>query len=177
MIFRELRLVGAYLIELNKFGDHRGFFARTFCANEFSDLGLEYNFVQSNWSFSEEVHTLRGMHFQKGDAAEVKLVRCTRGRLLDVIIDLREDSPTYLQHHMEELTHDNGKMLYVPRDFAHGFLTLDPLSEIFYQVSNFYNKKQEGGIRWNDPKIGIDWPVDNPIISDKDANTPLLQRQ
>ncbi|MDA8692810.1 dTDP-4-dehydrorhamnose 3,5-epimerase [Saprospiraceae bacterium] len=174
MIFKELKLKGAYLIELNRFGDKRGFFTRTFCAREFSKLGLEENFVQSNWSFSESKDTLRGLHFQTGDAAESKLVRCTRGRLIDVIVDIRKDSTTYLQHHSEELSHENGKMLYVPRGFAHGFITLEDRSEIFYQVSNYYNKEMEAGIRWDDPKLNIQWPVKEPIVSDKDLSHNFL---
>jgi len=174
MKFKKLALQGAYVIELDRFKDERGFFTRTFCSNEFSDLKLDEVYVQSNWSFSEATHTLRGLHFQKGDSAESKLVRCTQGRLIDVIVDFRKESPTYLNHHCEELSHENGKMVYVPKGFAHGFITLEPKSEIFYQVSNYYNKEMEGGLRWNDPKLNIDWPTNNPIISAKDAKFELL---
>jgi len=176
MIFEELKLKGAYRIDLEKRGDSRGFFARVFCAEEFAELGLETNFVQSNWSFSETKNTLRGMHFQTGEFQEVKLVRCVRGALLDVIVDMRESSDTYLQYHMEELTHVNGRMLYIPKGFAHGFLTIEKDSEIFYQVSNYYNKESEGGLHWNDPKVNIKWPFEeDPIVSIKDTNLKFLK--
>lgn len=174
MIFNEIPLKGAFEIELNKLGDERGFFARTFCINEFNDLNLNTNWVQCNMSMSKEKGTLRGMHYQINEAAETKLVRCTKGSILDVIIDVRTDSPTYLQHFKVELNENNHKMLYIPTGFAHGFLTLEDHIEIFYMVSNFYNKDLERGIKWDDPKVGIDWGIENPILSEKDEKYELL---
>lgn len=172
MKFNETILKGAYVIELEPRIDHRGFFSRTFCANEFKKYGLEENMVQSNLSYSKEKHTLRGMHYQVNGHEEVKLVRCTKGRLLDTIVDLRPASPTYCQYFSVELTSDNFKMLYVPKGFAHGFLTLEENTEIFYQVSSFYSQENERGVRWNDPAFKIAWPVKNPILSEKDKIHP-----
>jgi dTDP-4-dehydrorhamnose 3,5-epimerase len=173
MIFTETALRGAYLIKLEPFQDERGLLARTFCAKEFGEHGLKSNMVQSNLSVSYKQHTLRGMHYQIGGAEEAKLVRCTQGRILDVIIDIRPKSATFGRHLMVELDADQElQMLYVPEGFAHGFLTLQDNCQVFYQVSNFYSPKQERGIRWNDPFFGIPWPVTDPIISAKDANYP-----
>jgi dTDP-4-dehydrorhamnose 3,5-epimerase len=169
MKFTETSLKGAFIIELEPFTDNRGLFARTFCAKEFKEHGLEYNMVQSNLSVSNKKNTLRGMHYQVDGAEEAKLVRAIRGRILDVIIDLRKDSKTYGKHIMVELSETNNKMLYVPKNFAHGFLTLEDNCHVFYQVSNYYSSGKERGIRWNDPFFGISWPVKKPIISDKDA--------
>lgn len=174
MIFKETPLKGAFEIEMNKLGDERGFFARTFCVNEFKEHELNTNWVQCNMSMSKVKGTLRGMHYQINEAAETKLVRCTKGSILDVIIDVRPDSPTYLQHFKVELSEANHKMLYIPTGFAHGFLTMEDHIEIFYMVSNFYNKELERGIKWNDPKVGIDWGIEHPILSEKDENYPLL---
>lgn len=172
MIFNETKLKGAFEIELKKIGDDRGFFARAFCEKEFQEHGLNHNFVQCNLSRSADKYTLRGLHYQTDEAAEDKLVRCTKGALLDIIIDVRPDSPTYCQHIAVELTEKNHKMLYVPRGFAHSFITLEEDTEVFYMVTNFYNSEKERGIRWNDPTFDIEWPTDNPVLSPKDANHP-----
>jgi dTDP-4-dehydrorhamnose 3,5-epimerase len=165
-------LQGAYIIEHEPIEDHRGFFARTFCRKEFEEHGLKGCFVQCNTSWNREKGTLRGMHYQLPPHAEVKIVRCTRGRVFDVIIDLRPDSHTYCQWIGVELSDDDYRMLYVPEGFAHGYQTLEPNSEVFYLVSEFYAPAFERGIRWNDPSIGIKWPLPNPILSVKDGSYP-----
>ncbi len=168
MIFEKTELKDAWILELERRGDHRGFFARTFCAEEFKEHGLNTSFVQANMSRSMEKHTLRGMHFQIDGAEESKLIRCTKGAILDVIIDIRKNSPTYGKHISVELTEDNGRQLYVPEGFAHGFITLTSEIEVTYLVSQFYTPGKERGIRWNDPAFNIQWPTDAPILSEKD---------
>lgn len=168
MIFKEAPLRGAYVIELEKREDERGFFARMYCEREFGAQGLVTHFVQMNNSLAVTKGTLRGMHYQLAPKAETKVVRCVRGALLDVIIDLREGSPTFGQHCSAELTADNRRMFYVPKGFAHGFITLEPNTEAMYLVDEFYGPEQERGIRWNDPKFGIQWPFEPTVISDKD---------
>jgi dTDP-4-dehydrorhamnose 3,5-epimerase len=173
MIFRELKLPGAYLIEPEPIGDNRGFFARVICRNEFDEYGLRMDFVQANITFSPEPGTLRGMHYQIRPHKEVKLVRCTQGAIYDVIIDLRPQSPTYLQWSANELSAANRKMLYIPGEFAHGYLTRLPNTEMFYQVAQFYAPAFERGICWNDPIFQIDWPqTENLILSEKDQRWP-----
>jgi len=172
MIFHKTKLEKAYVLELEKRGDERGFFARTFCANEFAEHGLNTNFVQTNMSRSTQKGILRGMHFQIDGAEESKLIRVTKGKILDVIIDIRKDSPTYCEHIAIELSDENHKMLYVPEGFAHGFLTLTEIVEVNYQVSAFYTPGKEKGIRWNDPLFNIDWGIENPLLSEKDAVHP-----
>ncbi|MBC7388543.1 MAG: dTDP-4-dehydrorhamnose 3,5-epimerase [Opitutaceae bacterium] len=172
MIFTETKLKGAFVIDLEKRSDERGFFARTYCADEFAKHGLKTNMPQSNMSLSKQKHTIRGMHFQVDGAEEAKLIRCTKGSILDVIIDIRKDSATYCEHISVELTEENHRMLYVPEGFAHGFITLTENVEVSYQVSQFYSPGKEKGIRWNDPLFGINWPTSNPIISDKDGVHP-----
>ncbi len=174
MKFSEISLSGAFIIELESFVDDRGSFTRTFCANEFKKYNLETNFVQCSASSNKKKHTLRGMHYQGEPYEEVKLVRCTQGRVLDIIVDIRPKSPTYLNHFSIELTATNHKCLYVPKGFAHGFLTLEDDSEIFYHMSEFYRSENYCGMRWNDPKLNISWPTETPIISEKDALLPLL---
>ena len=169
MKFSETKLKGAFIIELDSFKDLRGSFARTFCAKEFLEHGLNSNMVQSNLSISHPKYTLRGMHFQMDGAEESKLMRCQKGAILDTIIDIRKDSPTYCQHIQVELTDKNHTMLYVPEGFAHGFITLEENCEVFYQVSEFYSPGKESGIRWNDPLFGIVWPTNSPVLSEKDA--------
>lgn len=173
MIFRETNLRGAFIIEIEKLEDNRGFYARTWCKNEFDDHGLCNRFVQINNSLTRRRWTIRGMHFQVHPYEETKLFRCINGAIFDVIIDLRKDSPTYMDWIGVELTADNRKMLYVPQGFAHGFQTLTDNTEILYLVSQFYTPKAERGLRWNDPAINIDWPQKSSIIiSDKDNNWP-----
>lgn len=172
MIFTETKLAGAYIIDLQKHEDHRGFFARTWCMQEFEEHGLVPQAVQRNLSLSKQQGTLRGMHYQVAPYQETKLVQCNRGALYDVIVDLRPDSPAYKQWLGVELTADNYRMLYVPRGFAHGFITLEDNTEASYLVSEFYTPGAEGGIRYNDPTFGIEWPVEVRVISDKDKNWP-----
>jgi dTDP-4-dehydrorhamnose 3,5-epimerase len=170
MRFTQTPLAGAYLIEIEPRGDERGFFARAFCQNEFAEHGLESQFVQVNNSLSAQRGTLRGMHYQLEPAAEVKVMRCIAGALWDAIIDLRPGSATFGQWFGAELTADNRRMLYAPRGFAHGFITLTDNAEVFYLVSNFYAPERERGIRWNDPRFGIDWPIAPTVLSDKDRD-------
>ena len=172
MIFTPTKLKDAFEIDLKKIGDDRGFFARTFCVEEFKQHGLNTHFVQCNMSFSADKHTLRGFHYQTGGAEEAKLIRCTRGSILDVIIDIRPDSPTYCEHIGVELSEKNHKMLYVPEGFAHSFITLENDTEVTYMVSAMYAPEQERGIRWNDPAFNIQWPTDNPTTSEKDSKWP-----
>ena len=168
MIFKETPLHGAYLIDLEKRGDDRGFFARAFCEKEFGAHNLATKFVQVNNSLSAERGTLRGMHYQLAPKAETKVVRCIRGALYDVIIDLRQESPTFGQHFGVELSAENRRMLYVPKGFAHGFITLAEQTEAFYFVDEFYAPEQERGVRFNDPKFKIQWPIEPVVVSDKD---------
>ncbi len=173
MIFHKLKLEGAYRIDLEPREDERGFFARAWCQRELAEHGLETRVVQSNLSYNRHKGTLRGMHYQAPPHEEVKLVRCIRGSIFDVILDLRPDSPTYLQWVGVELTAANRQMLYVPRGFAHGFQTLEDDTEVFYHVSEFYHPEAERGVRWNDPQFAIQWPaVEKRIISPKDQNWP-----
>jgi dTDP-4-dehydrorhamnose 3,5-epimerase len=168
-------LPGAYVIELEPIIDHRGFFARGFCQREFEQNGLRDHFVQCNVSWNKERGTLRGMHYQLPPHAEVKVVRCTRGAIYDVIVDLRSDSPTYCKWIGVELTADNYRMLYIPEGFAHGYQTIEPNSEVFYLVSQFYSSASERGVRWNDKAFNISWPLANPILSIKDQSYPDFQ--
>jgi dTDP-4-dehydrorhamnose 3,5-epimerase len=172
MIFHKTPLQDARVIELEKRGDDRGFFARFFCEQEFGKEGLETRFAQANNSLSAKKGTLRGLHYQLAPAAEVKVVRCVRGALWDAIVDLRPDSPTYKKWFGAELTAENRLMMYVPRGFAHAILTLTEDAEAFYLVSNFYAPAEERGLRWNDPAIGIEWPIKPEEISPKDAKWP-----
>jgi dTDP-4-dehydrorhamnose 3,5-epimerase len=172
MIFSEAPIAGAYLIDLEKRGDGRGFFARVFCQNEFQAHGLETNFVQVNNSLSAARGTLRGLHYQLEPAAEVKLVRCISGALWDVILDLRRDSPSFGRWFGAELSAENRRMMYAPRGVAHGFLTLTEDAEAFYLVSAFYAPDRERGVRWDDPRFAIEWPAKPLVISDKDAGRP-----
>ncbi len=174
MNFTETSLKGAFLVELNKLKDDRGFFARGFCRNEFEQHGIEPFVAQVNISMSVQKGTLRGIHYQVAPHEETKLIRCTRGSVYDVIIDLRPDSATYRQWIGVDLTEDNYRMLFLPRGFGHGFLTTSENAEVTYMVSEFYTPGAERGIRWNDPAIGIDWPANVNSITEKDANWPLL---
>ena len=172
MKFEETKLSGAFVIDLQRMEDSRGFFARAFCRNEFAAQGLNPAVAQCNTSFNREAGTLRGMHYQVEPFREAKLVRCTSGAIHDVIIDLRPASPTYREWAGFELSAENRRTLYVPEGFAHGYLTLAADTEVFYQVSEFYNPGHERGIRWNDPAFAINWPIAPRIISPKDANHP-----
>jgi dTDP-4-dehydrorhamnose 3,5-epimerase len=163
-----------FIIEPEKHEDARGFFARTFCAREFRERGLAANFVQCSVSLSHKRGTMRGLHYQRRPACEVKLVRCTAGALWDVIVDLRQGSPTYLQHLGVELTGRNRRALYVPEMFAHGSQSLEEETEIFYQISEYHSPEAAFGVRYNDPKLGIQWPLPVVAVSDRDANWPLL---
>jgi dTDP-4-dehydrorhamnose 3,5-epimerase len=170
VIFHKTILPGAHVIEIEKRGDDRGFFARIFCRNEFAQAGLVSSFVQVNNSLSRDVGTLRGMHYQLAPHSETKIVRCVRGALWDCIIDLRSDSPTFGRWFGETLSADNRKMMYVPKGFAHGLITLEPDTEAVYLVDEFYAPEFERGVRWNDPKFAIRWPLAPTVISEKDSN-------
>ncbi len=175
MRFLETRLEGSFVIELEPHRDERGFFARTFCAREFAERGLEPGVAQCNLSYNHLRGTLRGLHLQVAPAAETKLVRCVRGAVYDVIVDLRPESATYLSHVGVELTADNRRALYVPKGFAHGYQTLVDDTEVFYQSGEFYSPQNERGIRYDDPALSIQWPVAVTEISLKDASWPLLE--
>jgi dTDP-4-dehydrorhamnose 3,5-epimerase len=175
MQFTATKLAGAWIIEPHFHEDSRGLFARTYCAREFSEHGLVDTFVQCNTSWNARKGTVRGFHYQLPPSSEVKLVRCTAGVLLDVIVDLRPDSSTYLQHVAVELTARNRLALYVPAMFAHGFQTLEEGTEVFYQMSEFYAPKLAKGIRYDDPKLGINWPLPVTSISHQDLSWTLLK--
>ena len=177
MNFHETPLVGARLIELEKRGDDRGFFARVFCEKEFARAGLVTRFVQVNNSLSGKRGTLRGMHYQLTPSAEVKIVRCIRGALFDAIVDLRPDSPTFGKWFGAELNDQNRLMMYVPRGFAHAYLTLAENTEALYFSSEFYAPSCERGIRWNDPRFKIQWPMEPTEISEKDSQWPDFDPQ
>ena len=172
MIFKETKLPGAYLIEINKIEDHRGFFGRAWCKREFEAHGLNANVVQINTSGSKKKGTIRGMHYQIAPHGESKFIRCTKGRVFDVIIDLRADSPTFMQWIGHELSADNYNMVYVPEYFAHGFVTLEDNSEVYYPVTEYYTPGAERGIRWNDPAFNIEWPIEVEVYTEKDMSHP-----
>ncbi len=173
MKFIETKLKGAYIIEPERLEDERGFFARTFCQKEFEANGLNTRLVQCSISYNKRRGTLRGMHYQFAPMAEAKLVRCTRGAVYDVIIDMRQKSSTYCKWVAVELTADNRLMLYIPEGFAHGFQTLEDDTEVFYQMSEFYSPEHTRGVRQDDSAFGIEWPLNTKIISEKDQNYPL----
>jgi dTDP-4-dehydrorhamnose 3,5-epimerase len=174
MIFTETRLKGAFIIDLDRKTDERGFFARVFCQQEFRERGLRTVIAQANVASNARKGTLRGMHFQFPPAAESKLVRCTRGAILDIIVDLRPESPTYLEHISVELNDDNMTALYVPERFAHGYQALRDGTDTSYQVGEFYTPNAEGGLRYDDPRLGLKWPLPVSVISPKDqAFRPL----
>lgn len=168
MKFLETKFKGVYLIEIEKNLDERGFFARTFDKKQFLELGLDVNLFQCNISFNKKTGTLRGMHYQDSPYEEIKIVRCTQGKIFDVVIDLRPDSSTYREWISFELSSQNYKMIYIPKGFAHGFQTLEDNTEIFYHMSDCYMPKYSNGITWNDKSINIKWPIENPILSDND---------
>jgi dTDP-4-dehydrorhamnose 3,5-epimerase len=171
MIFTPVQLAGAWVLDLERFEDERGFFARTFCRREFEERGLNPEVAQCNTSFNAHRGTLRGMHYQL-PSGEAKLVRCTRGAIYDVIIDLRPESSTYGSNFGVKLTDENRRMLYIPERFAHGFLTLTDNTEVFYQMSEFYSADNSRGVRWNDPAFGINWPEEVKVVSERDRSYP-----
>jgi len=174
MIFTETKLKGAFLIDLQRHEDSRGFFARTFCQHEFEAHFLKPVIAQANLAYNKVKGTVRGMHFQVPPAGETKLVRCTRGAILDIIVDLRPESPTYLQHVAAELTEDNHRALYVPERFAHGYQVLVDATETSYQVGEFYSPQHERALRYDDPRLDLTWPLTVTVVSDKDKFAPLL---
>jgi dTDP-4-dehydrorhamnose 3,5-epimerase len=176
VIFTETKLKGAFIIDLERREDTRGFFARAFCQNEFKTNGLKPVIAQGNIASNLKAGTLRGMHFQFPPAAESKLVRCTRGGILDIIVDLRPESATYLQHVAVELDEDNQRSLYVPERFAHGYQTLHDRTDTSYQVGEFYTPEAEGGLLYNDPSLALKWPMPVTVISEKDQKFPLFDR-
>lgn len=169
------KLEGVYILIPKVFGDHRGFFMESWSRRTMEEAGLYYDFVQDNHSLSTVKGTLRGIHFQKGDKAQAKLVRCVRGAVLDVAVDLRHGSPTYKQWVGVELSEENKKQLLIPRGFGHGFVTLTDHVEFLYKADNYYAPEADGGIRWNDPDIGVDWGISEPILSEKDTKNPFFK--
>ncbi len=175
MKFINTKLEGVVIVEPDVFGDHRGFFMESWSQRAFEEAGLHYNFVQDNHSSSSVKGTLRGIHFQRGEMSQAKLVRCARGTVLDVAVDLRPESPTYKQWVAVELSEENKRMLMIPRRFGHGFVTLTDDVEFLYKADNFYAPEYDGGIRWNDPELNIDWGVEHPVLSAKDEASPFLK--
>jgi dTDP-4-dehydrorhamnose 3,5-epimerase len=177
MIFTETKLKGAFVIDIERREDSRGFFARSFCQHEFEAHGLKPFIAQGNVAFNNKKGTMRGMHFQFPPSAETKLVRCTRGAILDIIVDLRPESPTFLDHIAAELTEDNHRSIYVPERFAHGYQVLRDNTETSYQVGEFYASGCEGGLLYNDSRLGLKWPLPVTVISDKDQIWKRLEEQ
>ena len=175
MLFKETSLKGAFIVDVELREDERGFFARSWCENEFKEHGLTPHLAQCNISFNKKLGTLRGMHYQVSPFVEAKLVRCTKGAIYDVIVDLRPESPTFKQWFRVELTEENHRSVFIPAGFAHGFQTLQDNSEVFYQMSEFYHPECARGVRWNDPAFGIDWPIDQQIISQRDQEYPNFE--
>jgi dTDP-4-dehydrorhamnose 3,5-epimerase len=176
MKFKETHLKGAFVIEIEPRGDERGFFARAFCKRELAQAGLNAEIVQINNSLSRRQGTLRGIHYQLAPKAEEKIVRCIRGALYDAIVDMRPDSPTFLQHFGVELTAENRKALYVPKGFGHAFLSLKDDTETLYMVTEYYAPDRERGLRYDDPQLAIPWPISPMIVSDKDRAWPDFSR-
>lgn len=177
MIFTETKLPRAFVIEIEKIEDERGFFARIFDKNEFLKMDLETKFVQSSISYNKKRGTIRGMHFQTKPNEENKIIRCLRGKIFDVIIDLRPNSKTFTETFSIELSEDNYRMLYIPKGFAHGFQTLEDNTEVFYDISEEYKPESLGGIRWNDPNFKIKWPIQPTVISERDLMFKLFQEK
>jgi dTDP-4-dehydrorhamnose 3,5-epimerase len=168
-------LDGVYIIEPQVFGDHRGWFMETWSRVKFAQAGIDIDFVQDNQSFSAVKGTLRGLHFQTNPKSQTKLLRCTRGKILDVAVDIRKGSPNYLKWVAVELSEENKKQLFMPKGFAHGFVTLTENVEVQYKVDEFYSLECDRSIRFDDPAIGVNWGVENPILSNKDLSAPLLK--
>jgi dTDP-4-dehydrorhamnose 3,5-epimerase len=175
MEIKKRKLEGVFEIQLKPISDSRGFFMRAYDINELNKFGLSKVWVQENHSRSEEKGIIRGLHFQLPPYSETKLVRCVKGAVLDVFVDIRKDSPTFGQWDSIELSEDNKKMIFIPRGFAHGFCTLTEISEVYYKVDNFYAKEFERGLLWSDQDIKIDWPVSKPVLSAKDNNNMTLK--
>lgn len=175
MTFTKGDIAGSYVIDLQKHGDDRGFFARVFCQDEFADHGLPRDMVQMNLSYSAMKGTVRGLHYQVAPHEEAKYIRCTRGAVYDVTVDVRPSSPTFKQWMGVELTQENYRMVYVPEGCAHGYLTLVDDSEVNYQVSAFYAPEAERGLRYDDPAIAIEWPTDVRVVSEKDRSWPAFE--
>ena len=171
----DTKLPGVCIVEPQVFGDHRGYFMETYSTKAFADIGIMNEFVQDNQSFTAQKGTLRGIHFQNAPMAQAKLVRVTKGAVLDVAVDLRKGSPTYKQWVGVELSAENKRMLFIPRGFGHGFVTLTDDVEFCYKVDNLYSKECDRGIRFDDPEIGVDWGVTNPVLSQKDMTSPMLR--
>lgn len=174
MIFTGTALKGSYIVSLTPFSDDRGWFARTYCKKEFAAIGHDKEWVQMNHSFTKEKGTVRGMHFQHPPLAEIKMIRCIAGAVLDVIVDIRKGSPTFLQHVSFELSAANKQMVYIPEGFAHGFQTLEENTELIYHHSEYYQPGVEGGLRYGDPKLNIQWPLPVINVSQRDNDHPLL---
>jgi dTDP-4-dehydrorhamnose 3,5-epimerase len=172
MTFEETKIAGVFIVIPERHQDERGFFARTWCENEFREHGLSPRLVQCSLSFNLKKGTLRGVHYQAKPHPEAKLVRCTRGSLYDIALDLRSDSPTHLHWVAAELTAENHRALYIPEGCAHGFLTIEDDTEAFYQMSEFYHPEAARGVRWNDPAFGIEWPFEPHVISERDRSYP-----
>ena len=175
MKITKTKLDGVVIIEPDVFCDNRGFFMESWNKKKMAEAGLDYDFVQDNHSKSTVKGTLRGIHFQKGDKAQAKLVRCVKGAVLDVAVDLRQSSPTFKQWVGVELSEKNKKQLLIPRGFGHGFVTLTNDVEFLYKADNYYAPEADAGIRWNDPEICVEWGVENPILSEKDKKNPFLK--
>lgn len=171
----ETKLAGAVIIEPVIHGDNRGFFMESYNSNKLSEQGMHHTFVQDNHSLSVETGVIRGLHYQLNPKAQTKLVRVVAGAIYDVVVDVRRDSPTFGQWVGVHLSAENKRQLLVPQGFAHGFCTTAPNTEVLYKVDEFYSPEHDRGILWNDPALGIDWPTDNPILSDKDQKHPLLK--
>ncbi|MGC8744360.1 MAG: dTDP-4-dehydrorhamnose 3,5-epimerase [Verrucomicrobiia bacterium] len=174
MRFIKAKIPGVYLIELEKREDERGFLARTFCENEFKSIGLNIHWAQCSLTFTKKKGTIRGLHYQAEPKPEIKLVRCVSGAIYDVVLDIRKDSPCYGKWEAFELSSENRLALYIPTGVAHGFQCLVDNCELYYHISEFYHPELARGIRWNDPQVGIPWPVENPFLSERDKNLPLL---
>ena len=172
---KELSLLDAFIVEPDVFGDDRGWFTESYNKDKFQKHGISVEFIQDNHSMSKEMGVLRGLHFQLSPKAQSKLVRCTRGKIMDVIVDLRRGSPTFLRHEKVILSEDNFKQLFIPKGFAHGFLTLTNDAEVQYKVDELYSKEHDRSIRFDDNELGIDWEISNPILSAKDKNATYLK--
>ena len=176
MLFTATPLAGCYVIEPERMQDHRGYFARIWCQKELEQRGLKAEVLQSNVGFSQRKGTLRGLHYQQAPHAEVKIVRCTRGAMFDVVVDLRPQSPTHMQWFGVELTDDNEKMIYVPEGFAQGYMTLVDNTEMNYHTSKFFDRESASGVRYDDSAFGIKWPIEVSVISEQDAKWPNYGR-